>query len=226
MSFLLKRLLLATALVATPALAASDTAEEPKEETAEVTGEASATDAGTEDAAASDDTLDQADADDADEESDSDSDKATTEADLAEEWAEKLRKRHHEGDVALGVCGARMTALMWFYQSSVADGRDDLKPAYDAIRESRTVLKTEAERRAIDDGVGTSVSVMNEHSTELWEGLVEASESPETFQAAHDDLYGNVQECLSLFFNRGVKPPAEAVSGETDTEDTTDEQAD
>jgi len=132
-----------------------------------------------------------------------------------------MRKRHHEGDVALGVCGARMSALMWFYQSSVADGRDDLQPAYEAIKESRTVLKQEAERRAVEDGVGTSVSVMNSHSEKLWQGLVEASDDAEEFQVVHDDLFTNVQECLSLFFNRGVAPDEPAAADES-ADDATD----
>lgn len=140
-----------------------------------------------------------------------------------EEWAAKLKKRHHEGDVALGVCGARLSALMWFYQSLVADGRDDLAKSYDAIAESRGVLKTEAERRAIDDGIGTSVTVMNEHSEELWADLLESSKDSEKFQEKHDTLYANVQECLSLFFNRAksnkvLKEQAEAESAKTETE--------
>ncbi len=199
MSVLLKRLFLATALVATPALGASDaeTEDTPKEPVSVETAETG-----------DDDAPEKAKADD-----------GATEATTAsgEEWANKLRKRHHEGDVALGVCGARLSALMWFYQSSVADGRDDLQPAYEAVKESRTVLKDEAERRAIEDGVPTSVSVMNDHSTELWEKLVDASENPETFQEAHDELYTNVQECLSIFFNRGVKSePAENEAAEDD----------
>ncbi len=133
------------------------------------------------------------------------------------EWAAKLRKRHHEGDVALGVCGGRLTALMWFYQSSVADGRDDLEPAYNALKESRDVLKKEAERRAVDDGIGTSVSVMNEHSTDLWDKLVDASETPDEFQAVHDSLFNDVQECLTLFFRKRQK--------QADAEDAAKEKA-
>ncbi len=150
-----------------------------------------------------------------------------------EEWAEKLRKRHHEGDVALGVCGARLTALMWFYQASVVDGRTDLEPAYEALKESREVLKKEAERRAVDDGIGTSVSVMNEHSTELWDKLVDASEKPDTFQETHDALFTDVQECLDLFFRKRQKQAdAEAAAAaasseeEDDSEDKKDDKED
>ncbi len=195
MSVLLQRLFLAASLAMVPTLsfAASDAEEKTEETEAETAAE------------------NKADDDTADEKAETDSDardenlNAEQEELVAQddEWAEKLRKRHHEGDVALGVCGARMTALMWFYQASVADGRDDLEPAYEAIKESRTVLKKEAERRAVEDGVGTSVSVMNEYSTELWEELVTASEEPETFQEAHDVLFTDVQECLTLFFKRG-----------------------
>ncbi len=192
MRALLSRLLLATALLATPALAQSDAdapAEAEPADAAVETGES----AGTTEAE-----------DDGDEEAE-----AEVEAETEESWNDKMRRRHHEGDVALGVCGARMSVLMWFYQSSVADGRDDLQSAYDAIRESRTVLKEEAERRAIEDGVGTSVSVMNEQSEKMWLELVKASEEAETFQAAHDTLFADVQECLSIFFNRGATPEAE-----------------
>ncbi len=139
------------------------------------------------------------------------------------EYSEKLKKRHHEGDVALGVCGGRLTALMWFYQSSVADGRDDLQKSFEAIRDSREVLKTEAERRAVDDGVTTSVTVMNEHSADLWDELVENSENVEGFQEVHDKLYADVQECLNLFFRRGAKKKAlspETEATESDKEET------
>lgn len=196
MRALLSRLLLATALLATPALAQSD-ADAPAEaepadaavETGDGTGTTEAEDDGGEEAKAEVE--------------------AETKIETEESWNDKMRRRHHEGDVALGVCGARMSVLMWFYQSSVADGRDDLQSAYDAIRESRTVLKEEAERRAIEDGVGTSVSVMNEQSEKMWLELVKASEEAETFQAAHDTLFADVQECLSIFFNRGATPEAE-----------------
>jgi len=211
MSILLQRIVLAASLAMVPAFsfAASDT-EETKVETS---------------------AKEKADDDDADAKAEADSDdgdeqlNAEQEALAAQdaEWAEKLRKRHHEGDVALGVCGARMTVLMWFYQASVADGRDDLEPAYDSIKESRTVLKNEAERRAIEEGVGTSVSVMNEYSTELWEELVAASEEPETFQEAHDALFTDVQECLTLFFKRG-KTVKKAEPADTDEEEATEEE--
>jgi len=197
MSVLFKRLFLAALLACSPAVSmaqSDDTSEDA------VTTGASA----------------EADETDASDEAEAETEVEVSEAD---EWAEKLRRRHHEGDVALGVCGGRMTALMWFYQSSVADGREDLQPAYDAIKASRTVLKNEAERRAVDDGIGTSVSVMNEHSTELWEGLITASEKPEDFQAAHDDLFENVQECLTMFFKRpAVKAQAEPVESEEETD--------
>lgn len=214
MSILLQRLFLAASLAVVPALVfAADDAEK---KTDEAVAEASA------DKKADDDAADEK----ADAESDGD-EKADTEAaaSVDDEWAEKLKKRQHEGDVALGVCGARMTALMWFYQASVADGRDDLEPAYDAISESRGVLKKEAERRAVEDGIGTSVSVMNEYSAELWEELVNASEEPETFQKVHDELFTNVQECLTMFFKRG-KRVTKAKDADSEDEAQKDETAD
>ena len=178
MSALLFRLAFTAALVATPVLAASDadTADK-KEASTETTSESGNTE-------------------------ESDDSAAGRLAGEDAEWAAKLKKRHHEGDVALGVCGGRLTALMWFYQSSVVDGRTDLEPAYNALKESRGILKKEAERRAVDDGIGTSVSVMNEHSTDLWDKLVDASETPDEFQQVHDNLYTDVQECLTLFFRK------------------------
>lgn len=215
MSVLLTRLFLAAALVATPALAASDADEKPADAATDVSSDAAAADEKPEeedDAAEADATTETAE-----------------ETAAAKDWARKLRARHHEGDVALGVCGARMTTLMWFYQSSVVDGRDDLQPAYEAIKESRTVLKKEAERRAIEDGVGTSVSVMNEYSAEYWEDLVNAAEKPDTFQKAHDDLFANVQECLTIFFGKRAEadtaektPEVDAEAG-TEADDTADE---
>ena len=134
------------------------------------------------------------------------------------EWADKVRKRQHEGDVALGVCGGRMSALMWFYQSLIADGRTELEKAFDAVKESREVLKTEAERRAVDDGIATSVNVMNEHSEELWEGLLEVADDEEKFQTSYNELYANVQECLNLFFNRAKSQKLLAEEAETEAQ--------
>jgi len=204
MSALLTRLFLATALVATPALAVSDADEKPAETAADVSADAETAESG-------------------------EAAEETEAAKADKEWARKLRARHHEGDVALGVCGARMTTLMWFYQSSVADGRDDLQPAYEAIKESRTVMKREAERRAIEDGVGTSVSVMNEFSAEYWEDLVNAAEKPDTFQKAHDELFANVQECLTIFFSGrpdAVATPEAGPEADGDTEDAAQDEAD
>ncbi len=216
MSVLLQRIFLMASLAMVPSfsLAASDAEEKAEETAGDATVTKEAGDKADGDAAQSDE---QDDAEVADEKLNTEP-KALDAQD--DEWAEKLRKRHHEGDVALGVCGARMTALMWFYQASVADGRDDLQPAYDAIKESRTILKDEAERRAVEDGVGTSVSVMNEYSVELWEELITASEEPESFQEAHDTLFANVQECLTLFFRRGkTVQKAAPAEGADDAED-------
>jgi len=219
MSVLFKRLFLAALLATTPALAMAQSDDAPDEAVAETSVEAE-------------------EAVDADEEEASDEDAETASDEMSEEdaqavaWAEQLRQRQHEGDVALGVCGGRMTALMWFYQSSVADGREDLQPAYDALKASRTVLKEEAERRAVEDGIGTSVSVMNEQSSDLWDALIDASEKPEDFQKAHDELFASVQECLSLFFRRGettAKAGAEPAESEEETDaadDETEEAAD
>ncbi len=215
MSVLLQRIFLAVSLALAPAIAFADGDEENKTEEAKVEDSAEKK---------TDDNNEKAEEESkAEADSDSDEEKQAI-VSQDDEWAEKLRKRHHEGDVALGVCGARMTALMWFYQVSVADGREDLEPAYDAIKESRTVLKNEAERRAVEDGVGTSVSVMNEYSAELWEELVNAAEEPETFQEVHDDLYTNVQECLTLFFKRG-KTVKKATSEEAKDEAEKDGKA-
>jgi uncharacterized membrane protein YraQ (UPF0718 family) len=61
----------------------------------------------------------------------------------------------------------------------------------------------EAERRAVEDKVDTSVRVMNAESEQMWETLNEkAGGDAEEFQKAHDELYAGVQECLSLFFER------------------------
>jgi len=96
---------------------------------------------------------------------------------------EAFRQTMHEGDIALGVCGARVSALLWFYEASVAQGRDDLKSAV----ESR---------------------VMNSESEKIWDDLnKKAGGDGEEFQKAHDELFAGVQECLALFFER---PEAES----------------
>jgi len=125
---------------------------------------------------------------------------------------DEFKQTMHEGDVALGVCGARVSTLLWFYEASVAQGRDDLKPAVDSLKTSRDAIKAEAERRAVEDKVDTSVRVMNAESEQMWENLNEkAGGDAEEFQKAHDALYAGVQECLSLFFERpGDKPEADA----------------
>ena len=128
--------------------------------------------------------------------------KETTDEKTPEE-AEAFRQTMHEGDIALGVCGARVSALMWFYEASVAQGRDDLKSAAESLKESREALKAEAERRAVDDGVDTSVRVMNSESEKIWNDLNEKAGGDEKeFQKAHDELFSGVQECLALFFER------------------------
>ncbi len=136
--------------------------------------------------------------------------KETTDEKTPEE-AEAFRQTMHEGDIALGVCGARVSALMWFYEASVAQGRDDLKSAAESLKESRESLKAEAERRAVDDGVDTSVRVMNSESEKIWNDLNEkASGDEKEFQKAHDELFAGVQECLALFFERpGDEKPKE-----------------
>jgi len=124
-------------------------------------------------------------------------------AERTPEEAEAFRQTMHEGDIALGVCGARVSALLWFYEASVAQGREDLKAAVASLTESREAIKSEAERRAVDDGVDTSVRVMNAESEKLWDDLNEkAAGDAEEFQKAHDELYNGVQECLALFFDR------------------------
>ena len=124
-------------------------------------------------------------------------------AEKTPEEAEAFRQTMHEGDIALGVCGARVSALLWFYEASVAQGREDLKAAVASLTESRAAIKAEAERRAVDDGVDTSVRVMNSESEKLWDDLnKKAGGDAEEFQKAHDELYNGVQECLALFFDR------------------------
>ncbi len=121
---------------------------------------------------------------------------------------EAFRQTMHEGDIALGVCGARVSALLWFYEASVAQGRDDLKSAVESLTESREAIKAEAERRAVDDRVDTSVRVMNSESEKIWDDLnKKAGGDGEEFQKAHDELFAGVQECLALFFER---PEAES----------------
>ena len=220
MTALFQRMLLATCLVLSPV--AVFAASEDDGKTDEAVTEADATnEADGEVETAADDTGDgeaSEDEGEADGAAASDDEDRAAIIDSDEEWAKKLRQRHHEGDVALGVCGGRMSALMWFYEASVADGREDLQPAYDALKESRSILKKEAERRAVEDGVGTSVSVMNEHGQDLWKALIEATEEPETFQDAHDELFASVQECLTLFFNR-ARTPKETEADEAEAED-------
>ena len=126
-----------------------------------------------------------------------------TTADRTPEEAEAFRQTMHEGDIALGVCGARVSALLWFYEASVSQGRDDLKAAVSSLSDSRSAIKAEAERRAVDDGVDTSVRVMNSESEKIWNDLNEKAAGDEKeFQTAHDELYNGVQECLALFFDR------------------------
>lgn len=127
------------------------------------------------------------------------SDDKTTEQ--SEEEAAAFRQTMHEGDIALGVCGARVSALLWFYEASVAQGRDDLKSAVASLTESRNAIKSEAERRAVDDRVDTSVRVMNSESEKIWDDLNEKAGGDEKeFQKTHDELFAGVQECLALFF--------------------------
>lgn len=135
-------------------------------------------------------------------------DKTEEEKPMTEENAEKsvdtdeFKQRMHEGDVALGVCGARVSALLWFYEASVAQGRDDLKENVASLTESREIIKKEAERRATEDKVDTSVRVMNKHSEELWDDLNKKAEGDTAeFQQAHDELVKGVKECLALFFD-------------------------
>ncbi|GEM_PF-3070416 len=127
------------------------------------------------------------------------------------EEQEVFKQTMHEGDVALGVCGARLSALLWFYEASVAQGRDDLKTAVASLSESREAIKAEAERRAVDDKVDTSVRVMNSESEKIWNDLNEkAGGDEEEFQKAHDELFAGVQECLALFFERPEKAEEDA----------------
>ena len=124
-------------------------------------------------------------------------------AERTPEEEETFRQTMHEGDIALGVCGARVSALLWFYEASVAQGREDLKSAVASLTESRDSIKAEAERRAVDDKVDTSVRVMNAESEKIWDDLNEkAAGDAEEFQKAHDELFSGVQECLALFFDR------------------------
>ena len=124
-------------------------------------------------------------------------------AEPTDEEKAAFRQTMHEGDIALGVCGARVSALMWFYEASIAQGREDLKAAVVSLKESRESLKNEAERRALEDGVDTSVRVMNSESEKLWKDLNDKADGDtEEFQKAHDELFAGVQECLALFFER------------------------
>lgn len=126
-----------------------------------------------------------------------------TATEAPKEQSEAFKQTMHEGDVALGVCGARVSALLWFYEASVAQGRDDLKGAVESLTSSRETIKTEAERRAVEDKVDTSVRVMNDESERMWNDLNEkAGGDGEEFQKAHDELLAGVQECLSMFFDR------------------------
>lgn len=131
----------------------------------------------------------------------------TEEAAATPEDGEEFKARMHEGDVALGVCGARVSALMWFYEASAMTGREDLKASAENLKNAREVIKAEAERRATEDGVDTSVRVMNSHSEELWKALNEKADGDaEAFQKTHDELAKGVQECLALFFPQEAQP--------------------
>ena len=143
------------------------------------------------------------------EKAESEEGKPMSEQATAIEDTDEFKQRMHEGDVALGVCGARVSALLWFYEASVAQGRDDLKEMVASLTESREVIKTEAERRATEDKVDTSVRVMNKHSEELWDDLNQkAGGDTDEFQKAHDELLTGVKECLALFFD-SAKPEGE-----------------
>lgn len=152
--------------------------------------------------AAESDETSQSDAPDSNEEEDQAMTTETAESE-APEQTDEFKQTMHEGDIALGVCGARVSTLLWFYEASVAQGRDDLQPAVASLKTSRDAIKAEAERRAVDDKVDTSVRVMNSESEKMWEELNEkAGGDADEFQKAHDELYAGVQECLSLFFDR------------------------
>jgi len=166
---------------------ADDEADESATETDETTSEAKETDASPSETAEKEDTS-----------MSNDSSEARSPED-----EKAFRQTMHEGDVALGVCGARVSSLLWFYEASVAQGREELKPAVASLTESREAIKAEAERRAVDDKVDTSVRVMNSESEKLWDELNKKAEGdPEEFQKAHDELFAGVQECLGLFFDR------------------------
>ena len=135
-----------------------------------------------------------------------------------------LIRRHHEGDVAMGVCGGRTTALMWFYQTSIDAGRDDLQSALESVQLARETIKSEAERRALDDGVDTTVRVMNDQTALLWNELIEASEKDDkAFQEAYDGLFAGVEECLKLFFPTEAK--AETAEPEAEGEPEADAES-
>jgi|GEM_PF-6848305 len=97
MSAFLSRLFLATALCALPAAAMADSHDD---------AEAGA-------ATAEETTAETETADEADDEPAEAAAAEGEDGEQTDEWANKMRKRHHEGDVALGVCGARMCSRMY-----------------------------------------------------------------------------------------------------------------
>lgn len=114
--------------------------------------------------------------------------------------AEELQ-RLHEGDVALGVCAARVTVLINFYESLAQAGATGLADALSSLRSSEAILRSEAQRRASEDGVDTSLRVMNEQSGSLWDDISNATaQGDAAAQQAHDKLYADVRECLGVFF--------------------------
>jgi len=187
--------------VAQAETAETDTSEKAETEIAEADAEPEATESDAAEAEAATETEDDKPSE-ADTEEDETMSTETVDEKTPEEQ-EAFRQTMHEGDIALGVCGARVSALMWFYEASIAQGRDDLKAAALSLKESREALKKEAERRAVEDGVDTSVRVMNSESEKLWNNLNEKAGGDEKeFQKAHDELFAGVQECLALFFAR------------------------
>jgi len=56
-----------------------------------------------------------------------------------------------KSDVALGTCGAKVSTLLWFYETSVAQGRNDLAPLVRSLTAQRNIIKAEAESRAVND---------------------------------------------------------------------------
>jgi len=109
---------------------------------------------------------------------------------------------------------------MWFYQESISNGRKELEPLLKPVVDAQGLIKAEAERRATDDGVDTSVRVMNDTIEELWNDLVDSSfKDGDEFQDKYNTLVAGKDECLEIFFPAAVAAAAESADEDAEKAD-------